>query len=77
MEDARKCCKELEDAEDGLRVAHVAASKACDDAKVARKRVSKVKTDYVAEVRKNRDEVGEITNSYPNNLPQLLLDGTS
>lgn len=52
-------------------------SKAREDAKVASEEEFKFEADYVTELRRRRDEVGDFTNSYVNNLTQLLLSPSS
>lgn len=51
----------MEDAEEKLRVAQVATSKARDDGKTENEERLKYKVDYVAEVGRMHNEIGKLT----------------
>lgn len=61
LEEAHKCREEVDDGEERLKAAQVAASKARVDAEGAMEEESKFEADYVAKVGYRRDEIEELT----------------
>lgn len=59
--EARKFHKKLEDIEERLGVAQLVMSKARDSAKTAKKEASEFEAEYVTEVGRRKDEVGELS----------------
>lgn len=56
-----KCGEKLEDAEERLRVAHNATNKAREDAKMTEEDAFEYEANYIANVGRRRDKVGDFT----------------
>lgn len=56
--EVRKCHEELEEAEERLRVAQIAARKACDDDKIAKEEALKFEVVYITGVERRHNETG-------------------